>query len=101
MNEPIPKGFLGALFDLSFQDLITPKIIKLLYVLGICLSGLGAAVILVTGLFQGGTGLAALVIAPIAFLVWVISLRVWLELVMVAFKISDNVEIMAKKEPGK
>jgi hypothetical protein len=68
MDEQTPKGFLSALFDLSFKEVITTKIIKLLYVLGIAFSGLMAAVMLVAGLLQGGPGLAAIVVAPIAFL---------------------------------
>ncbi len=28
-----PKGFFGSLFDLSFSSLVTPKVIKFIYVL--------------------------------------------------------------------
>jgi hypothetical protein len=99
MNEPPPAGFLSALFDLSFKELITPRIIKILFILGIIGSGLSAATLAIMGLAQGGVGYLSLVVAPILFLIWVISLRVWLELVMVMFKISDNVDLLAKKEP--
>jgi Domain of unknown function (DUF4282) len=101
MDEPTAKGFLASLFDLDFKEFITTKIIKLLYILGICCAGLSAAIMLLVGLIQGGTGLVALVVAPVAFLLWVIGLRVWLELVIVIFKISENTEIMAGKEAGK
>jgi len=98
MTEPQAKGFFGALFDLSFQELITTKMIKLLYIIGIVIAGLSAATLLVSGLWQGGSGLVALIVAPLTFFLGVISLRIWLELVMVVFKIADNTEILAKKK---
>lgn len=54
MNGTTAKGFISALFDLSFKELITTKVIKLLYVVGICLAGLGSVIMLGTGLWQGG-----------------------------------------------
>ncbi len=101
MNETTAKGFISALFDLSFKELITTKVIKLLYVVGICLAGLGSVIMLATGLWQGGPGLAALIVAPLSFLLSVIGLRIWLELVMVIFKISDNIELVAGKAAGR
>ncbi len=97
MAEQPSMGFLQALFDLSFSDFITKRIIKLLYVLGIVLAGLMALVVLVAGLLQGGAGFASFIIAPLLFILWVISLRVWLELVMVAFRIADNTDVIAKR----
>lgn len=100
MTEPQLKGFLGALFDFSFKELITTKVIKLVYILGIGVAALGSIVMLVAGLLQGGAGAASIIVAPLMFLLWVIGLRIWLELVMVIFKIADNTDILAGKAAG-
>ena len=97
MTESQGSSFFQALFDMSFREFITTRIIKVLFVLGIVLASLGAIGILIGGLTQGGAGMIAIVVAPIAFLLWVISLRVWLELVIVAFRVADNTDILAKK----
>jgi Zn-dependent protease with chaperone function len=99
MTEPQGSSFFQALFDTSFREFITTRIIKVLYVLGMVLAGLGALGILIGGLSQGGAGVASIIIAPLAFILWVISLRVWLELVIVIFRIADNTDILAKRTP--
>ena len=97
MTDTQSTGFFQALFDLSFREFITIRIIKFLYIVGIVCCGLAAVGLLAAGLMQGGVGILSIVIAPIAFILWVISLRVWLELVIVVFRIADNSEIIAKK----
>ena len=80
------KGFFGALFDLSFASFVTTKIIKVLYVIGIVVGGITAlAYVIVAFTASPVLGLVTLVIfAPIAFLLYVIYTRVFLELVMVS-----------------
>ena len=43
------KGFLGALFDFSFSEFITIKLIKILYILGIIFSTIVAIIFIVSG----------------------------------------------------
>lgn len=90
------KGFFSSLFDLSFSDFITPRIIKLLFVISIIVSVIAAGVLLVSGLSQGdGAALLALIGAPLLFLLYVIMARVWLEVIMVLFRIADNTDQLA------
>jgi uncharacterized membrane protein YciS (DUF1049 family) len=94
-----PKGFFGSLFDLSFTSFITSKLVKVLYVLAIVAVGLGA-IGLVVAAFQSGTAqgvLALLVIAPLVFLLGVIWSRVVLELIVVIFRISENIAEIAQQ----
>jgi hypothetical protein len=85
------RGFFSSLFDFSFSEFITTKIIRALYILGIIADGLTAFGLFLMFARGGGMKLiAGLVVAPIVFIVLVISLRVWLELVIVAFNIADN-----------
>jgi hypothetical protein len=90
------KGFFASLFDLSFSEFITPRIIKLLFIISIIVSAIGAGMLLVSGLDQGdGAAFFALIGAPLLFLLYVIMARVWLEVIMVLFRIADNTDQLA------
>ncbi len=90
-NQPIEIAGLGALLDFGFQKFITLSVIRVLYLLGIAAIALGLVVALMGAFLQGGwQALAVLVIAPLFALVYLIFLRVWLELVVVIFKIGEN-----------
>jgi len=95
------KGFLGSLFDLSFTEFITTRVIKVLFILAIIFSAIEAVLMIVWG-FGGGalTGILLLIISPIVFLVFVILARVWLELVIVIFRIAENTGRLAERGPG-
>lgn len=90
------KGFFGALFDLSFSEFVTTRLIKILYILLLILIAIGFIVAVISGLVtmfsRGGflAGLLAIVFAPIGALVWVIMARVWMELIIVVFRIAEN-----------
>ena len=94
------KGFFGRLFDLSFNEFITTKIITVLYVCAMIGAGVWGLTILF-GFFAtksfGGI-LAGLVLAPIAFQVATILARVWLETLIVLFRIAENTTKIAGKE---
>ena len=95
------KGFLGNLFDLSFTEFITTRVIKVLFILAIIFSAIAAIAIIISG-FVGGAlqGIVLLVILPILFLVCVILARVWLELVIVIFRIAENTGRLAEQGQG-
>ena len=95
------QGFFGGLFDLSFTEFVTIRIIKVLFVLAIVFSGIGALVILIKG-FRGGTttGLLALIAAPIAFLLYVLAARIWLEIIIVLFRIAENTGKLVEQGQG-
>jgi len=93
-----PSGFFGRLFDFSFEEFITLSIIKILYVLFVIAAGLAALGIFVAFASQGGATLVAgLIAAPIGFLLYVIMARVWLELLIVIFRIADNTAEIARQ----
>ena len=94
------KGFFGRLFDLSFNEFITTKIITVLYVCAMIGAGVWGLVILFGGFATKSFGgiLAGLVLAPIAFLVGTILSRIWLETLIVLFRIAENTAKIAGKE---
>ena len=92
------KGFFRALFDLSFSDFITTRLIKVLYVIAIVLAGFAALAVIVSGFTQGvGMGILFLILSPIVFFLYVIMARVWLEIIIVVFRIAENTQTMADK----
>ncbi|MFN0057185.1 MAG: DUF4282 domain-containing protein [Planctomycetota bacterium] len=85
------KTFFGALFDFSFTEFVTTRLIKLIFGLSILLAGFSALALVITS-FAAGTlaVLGALVVAPIVFLLYVIVARVWLEVVIALFKVAEH-----------
>ena len=94
-----PKGFFTNLFDFSFSKFIVPQIIKILFGIGILGSAIVALNFIVKG-FQSSALLAilAIIVSPIVFVIAVILVRVYLEVVMVLFRIADNTAKMVKEE---
>ena len=96
MNDE--RSFLQILFDISFKELITLKIIKTLYIIGILFSGIGAFYLIITGFSNSFfSGLLALIVSPAVFLIYVILSRVLLEFIWSVFKIAEDTELIAKK----
>jgi len=85
------KGLLGSLFDLSFTEFVTTRVIKVLYVLAIVMATIGAFGLLMSGIAKGG-GMAffSILLAPIAFFLYVLMARIWLEVIIVLFRIAEN-----------
>ena len=90
MNDA--KSFFSSLLDMSFSDFFTPKIIKVLFILAIIGSAIWALALLVAGIASGSAGgiLGGLIGAPIVFILAVILSRVYLELLLVMFRIAEN-----------
>jgi Domain of unknown function (DUF4282) len=87
------RGFVGSLFDFSFSSFVTPKIIKVLYVLVTIWTGLIGLTILIYGFKLGGVagGLFTLIIIEPIFLLLTLGIyRVVLEAFMVIFRIYEE-----------
>jgi hypothetical protein len=92
------RGFFSKLFDFSFESFITPSIIKVLFILLIVVIGLGALGMIIAGFVQSAlVGLLTLIIVvPIGGFLYVLFARVWLEIIVVLFRIEENTAIMAE-----
>ena len=87
------KGFLGSLFDFSFTSLVTPKIIRILYILFTIWTALIGLTILVIGFKTGGMagGLFTLIVVEPIFVLLTLGIyRVVLEAFMVLFRIYEE-----------
>ncbi len=97
-----PKGFVAALFDFSFASFITTKIIKFLFALQL----IAAVLILLGGIVTGImtmvnasvlAGLLTIVLAPIGAVAFVVFGRLYLELVIVIFRIAEDIGDINRK----
>ncbi len=91
------KSFFASLFDINMKEMVTPKIIRVIYVIGIILIGLGAlgailSAILAVGTTGAGALLAAIIVVPLASLLGVIFLRIYLEIIILLFNIYDQLK---------
>lgn len=90
-------GFFASLFDFSFTEFITPKLIKFLYGLGMLLGAVMAVVSIVAGFAQHwAAGILLLILSPVIFLLYVIGARVWLELLILWFRFVEHAGAIAK-----
>jgi hypothetical protein len=92
------KSFFASLFDVGFESFITPRIVKVLYVLTMVVFGLAALAYVIWAFTESiGFGLLMLVIiAPLTFLLYLIYTRVVLEIFLAIFRIMEsNFELVA------
>jgi len=84
-------GFFSRLFNMSFTEFITIRIISILYGLAILASGVFAIVFLISGFSVGvGRGLLYLILSPVVFLLSVIGARIWCEMVVAMVRTAEN-----------
>ena len=84
---PREKSLIENLLDFSFERMLTPRMLKVLYGVHL-LIGLIAAVWFVFSGFQTSTsnGLLALILAIAAMLLWIVYCRIVVELLAVVFR---------------
>lgn len=95
------KGFFAGLFDFSFQNLVTPKVIKVVYILALVmlalgvLGGLGMILVL---LIQGEIlpALAFMIILPIYTFLGLLVMRIYHELIILGFRVLETLEAIKK-----
>lgn len=96
------KGFIGSLFDFSFTSLVTPKIIKALYVLLTIWTVIWALIILRLGFHYGlAAGIFTLIVVEPVFILLTLGVyRVILEAFMVVFRIYEETrKVRERGEP--
>lgn len=110
----LEKGFLGRLFDPSFSEFVTTKIVSVLYVLAIIFGGLmslfiGLMSFMGAGMLAAATGSrsevaifmvaagTSLLFVPVVFFVFVLIARISLEAMVVVFRIADNTTRLARQ----
>src|SRR5262245_1981738 len=87
------KGFSRSLFDYSFRSFITARLIPVLYVLSTIILALNVlALILILFKAAPAAGIfGLLILGPLVFVIGMIYVRVILELLIVIFRIHEDV----------
>ncbi|MEU1972369.1 DUF4282 domain-containing protein [Microbacterium sp. NPDC019599] len=100
----IGRGFLSALFDISFRTFITRRLASAFYVVGLIAIGIGFLVWFVRGIWVGidlisfnpGAGVsllvATLILVPIATFLAIVILRFIIEAVVALIAIAENTQ---------
>lgn len=93
------SGFFSSLFDFSFRNFITGKIIGILYGLSMVVIAI-YAIIFIVAAFSNSAAFGAvtlLVLAPLFILAALIYVRVLLEIAIVLFRIAENTSEMVRQ----
>ncbi len=91
------SDILTSLFDFSFREFVTIKLVKLIYGLAIVIFALLAVLLVTLGLSRSPlTALVALIFASLVFLFSITFVRICLELAVVFFRIADNTAEIAE-----
>lgn len=88
-------GFFKALFDFSFKSYVTIKFIRVIYGIVMGLVGLGVLLYFFVGVSVGGAAAAMGILAIPAGLLYLIFIRMSLELFAVVFRMGENTERIA------
>jgi Domain of unknown function (DUF4282) len=93
------KGFVGSLFDFGFTSFVTPKVVKVVYVLimaGLALAEVGYLIFAFKA--SPAFGIISLVIlCPLTFFVYLALWRILLELFIVVFRIADDIRSIRER----
>jgi len=89
------RAVLDLVLDLSFKRFVTPRLVRMLYVLSLLAAAFYAFSYMFSG-FKNGTftGLFQMATAPLAFLLYLISARVTVELILAIFRIAEHLAPM-------
>ncbi len=99
---PAQLGFVSGLFDFSFTNFITTKVIKVLYgiwLVGLVLFILGGFGTAIMGMVNGAIlqGFLMVLVVPVAAVLYLIIGRIYFELIIVAFRIAENLTEINRK----
>lgn len=102
------KSFITGLIDFSFNSFVAPKVMKVIYGLWLVAVGLGMLASFYAGFDRAflasynnvGEGLLQIILAPLAGAVAVVVGRVYVEVLIVLFRIAENLTEMNRKMPA-
>ena len=85
------KGFLGTIFDFSFTEFVTTKVIKFLLALAMVVNVIVTIFWIVGGFnISTLTGILFIILSPVVYLILMLFARIYLELIIVIFRIAEN-----------
>ncbi|WP_242885581.1 DUF4282 domain-containing protein [Actinomadura litoris] len=97
------KSLVGALMDANFNHLVTPKLVKIFYILSMLMVSLSALMVVAIGIWvaqlHDGWLLGLLIIcsSPVVWFFELILTRIFMEALVVRFKTADHLRIIKDK----
>jgi Domain of unknown function (DUF4282) len=86
------KGFFGSLFDFSFNSFVTPKIVKLVYVVSTIAVAIGYLAFVVIGFKASvGAGVGVLLVGALVAIVYLAFIRMTLEFYYAIVRMSEDI----------
>lgn len=97
-GQKAAPGFFGGLFDLSFTEFVTTRVLRTLYLLSMLGIGFSALITMFSGFTKGVLGgMVTMILTPILAIISLIVVRIYFEIILVIFRISETlIEINAK-----
>jgi hypothetical protein len=98
------KGFFGALFDMSFDHMVTTRLIKLFYVLAIVIVSCSSLAIISIGIWVAQLrngwflGVVTICFTPVIWLFQLVIVRIVMEVVINQFKITEHLKAMRERD---
>lgn len=92
-GPPAQKSFFSALFDFSFNSFATPGLIRVIYIIGTVLIGLGwlGYTVVAFGAFGAAAGIGVLIFGAVFALFSIALLRVSLEFYYAVVRMSEDI----------
>ncbi|HVB45268.1 MAG TPA: DUF4282 domain-containing protein [Streptosporangiaceae bacterium] len=102
MQDASAKGFVSSLFDFGFNSFVTPKVVKVVYVLITALLGLGVIAFIISAFASSVLfGIITLfILAPLFFFVYLALWRIGLEIFIVIFRMADDIRAIRNSGGG-
>jgi len=94
------KNFIRSLYDFKFSTLIATRVIRFLYALLVILYSIGFAILFFGLLGRGSAGVGGAILLIPVYVLWLIWLRVLMEIVIVFFGIGDDVRAIRSRSAG-
>ena len=105
IRDPAPgpkedaRGFLGALFDFGFTSFVTPKVIKVLYML-IVIGTVLSALVFTIMVFEASVAFGVLTLVfgdPLFILIVLAIYRIILEFFVVTFRVAEDIRALRER----
>ena len=88
----------NAIFDFSFTKFVSIDLIRLLYLFSFVVAGLIAVSVIFAGSSMGlSWGIGSIILAPVIYFLFIITVRVFSEILVVIFKIAENTQEIADR----
>ncbi|MCU1497810.1 MAG: hypothetical protein JWM47_1763 [Acidimicrobiales bacterium] len=94
------KGFVKSLYDFKFDHFVTPKVLSFFYAFFVIALSLAAVVLVLAALASGEPTsiVAALIVIPLGYFVYLVFIRMYFELVSALFRIADDLRAVRRSK---